>query len=157
MKAFKKLLLTALAVLFFCGCGGEMVKSYNFSNAGIEVIKVTLKTDGGYDLKYEGSQFMAYKDKKEVLKGHIETADFWQQVEKAADKNEMEVIEKTDEKISWIKDNMINTLQVIPGGIGYGYSYADLSSGITREEYEAAAARISYETTTEDPSEYIEF
>ena len=141
----KKIILCLLIAASLCGCSRESVKTCDLSADGNEVIMVILKAQGRYDLRSDGSKFTVIKGSREVAKGYIETEMLWMQVLDEIEAKEAEVIERNDDRIIWIQDEMISSLEKIPDAQGYGYSYADLSSGITEKEFQEAVSFLSYE------------
>ena len=60
-----------IAVLFLCvlfgACGGKVYRSYVYSFAGIENVKVNVELKNGYDLKNTLFDCYVTKDNKEIL------------------------------------------------------------------------------------------
>ena len=146
MKKRTIVILPLLMCMLLSACGGEVRRGYVFS-ALVENIKVEVTTEGGYDMKASGSVFTVTKDKKEVLQGWIVFSDEWDKAANLVSSGNIEVLEKTSERIVWKDGDKYNTITQV--SISYVYTTATISSTNTEEVIRGALDKMHYEVTDE--------
>ena len=147
-------LLIVMCVLTGCACGFESVRSYVFRNAAGENVKVTVKTDGGYDLKKKNGHFQILKDKKQVMEGRLSSLQEWERGEELVSSGTVEVIEKTDERLVWKENGTYCRLDMLAGS-GFVFVSGTASGDVTDEDIRGALERLTCETTLEEADEYL--
>ena len=75
-KYIKFIAAVLACMLMLCSC--ESMKSFTVKGTDGESITISVKTDGGYDLKHKGSDFDVLKDDKVILRGSIVNPDAWE-------------------------------------------------------------------------------
>ncbi len=155
MKRKSKILcVLTLCLLLLSACNWETVKSCRLRGSALENIEVSVKTEGGYDLKRKGSIFRVLKDKKEILQGRMVDQEEWNKALEEADKGTVEVIEKSQERLVYKSGEKICSITWV--SLSYGYTEATVSAETSREDILNALERLSFSWTPEDADDVIE-
>ena len=151
----KRILAAALAFLLLCGCGGDVTMGYVFHGYIGENVSVELKVGDDYDLRYKGSTFYVLKEKKEILEGSIVPSSDWEETAKLLDSGTVEVIEKSDERMTWKEGDLYKS--ICPAGIADCALVCSAGSEISREEFNDALNRLSYRPSDEKAVDSLDF
>ena len=150
-----------IAVLFLCvlfgACGGKVYRSYVYSFAGIENVKVNVELKNGYDLKNTLFDCYVTKDKKEILLIGLGDSSDLHDAQTLISAGKAEELENKNGKLVWKTEGKICSLSEVTGGISYLYTEGTISADTGEKDILDAMKYVSAETTLDDPSSYIEF
>ena len=153
-KYIKYIAAVLACMLMLCSC--ESMKSFTVKGTDGESITISVKTDGGYDLKHKGSDFDVLKDDKVILRGSIVNPDAWENFQQMMNSGDVEIVEQGDEKLVWKDGDKYNRLTMITA-ISYGLASGTVGEdGVTEEDIKAAMERLSYEWTSEETDDSLD-
>ena len=146
----KRFILLAVSLVFclsmLAACGGESVKSYDFTGFAGESISVGAVVDCGYKVDHKGQyKILILKDDDsatQIMEGYLDADNVWTDAAAKMDGGSVEVIAQEDEKLIYKDGDTYTAVFMVPGALSYVVLEGTVGGDVTDEDITTALDNI---------------